>query len=275
VAGADSGLAGVARNVGARALAALAAAAAMTLTAAAPALGSGRFHGRRDALLLSGGASAPAGEPHPHAPIIARRPRAPYRGPIYELSAEGTVVPYLPPALASEVADSSGGSAPLDGASGVVGLHEGGPEARPRLLVPGKLAVMVGHLAAAPMEAPEAVKKMIWAANEIVGLPYIYGGGHGSFRSPGYDCSGTVSYALHGGAMLHAPEDSSELELYGGRGVGTWVTIFANAGHAYMDIAGLRLDTSPAEDPSNLPGPEWRPLRETNAGFVIRHPRGL
>lgn len=277
MAGAHSGLSGVGRGIGARALVAVGTAAAVILTSGAPALGAGarRAHQRRATLLLSGGASAPAGDPHPHAPVLARHPRPVYHGPIYELNAAGAIVPYLPPALASEVAASSGGSAPVAGAAGAEGIHEGGPEARPKLLVPGKLAVIVGHLAAAPMEAPEAVKRMVWAANEIVGLPYIYGGGHGSFHSPGYDCSGTVSYALHGGAMLRSPEDSGELELYGRRGVGTWVTIFANAGHAYMDIAGLRLDTSPAEDPSNLPGPEWRPLRATNAGFIVRHPLGL
>ena len=109
----------------------------------------------------------------------------------------------------------------------------------------------------------------------MIGLPYIYGGGHASFVSPGYDCSGTVSFALHGASLLATPEDSSEFEAWGSHGAGRWVTIFANGGHAYMTVAGLRLDTSPAEDPANLEGPRWRPLRQTNAGFVVRHPLGL
>jgi hypothetical protein len=125
------------------------------------------------------------------------------------------------------------------------------------------------------MSAPPAVQRMIWAGNQIVGLPYIYGGGHGSFDSSGYDCSGTVSFALHGAGLLAAPEDSSELMDFSGEGIGRWVTIFSNPEHAYMDVAGMRLDTSTANDPSNLQGPRWRPLRPANGGFTIRHPLGL
>jgi hypothetical protein len=133
----------------------------------------------------------------------------------------------------------------------------------------------VEGLAAAPMSAPAAVQSMIWAANQLIGLPYIYGGGHGSFISPGYDCSGTVSFALHGANLLKVPEDSSELEGFGAAGEGRWVTIFSNPGHAYMTVAGLRLDTSAADDPSNEQGPRWRPLRPGNGGYVVRHPVGF
>jgi hypothetical protein len=125
------------------------------------------------------------------------------------------------------------------------------------------------------MSAPPPVQQIIWAGNQIVGLPYIYGGGHGSFDSSGYDCSGTVSFALHGARLLAAPEDSSELMDFSGEGIGRWVTIFSNPEHAYMDVAGLRLDTSTANDPSNLQGPRWRPLRPANGGFTIRHPLEL
>jgi hypothetical protein len=79
---------------------------------------------------------------------------------------------------------------------------------------------------------------------------------------------------LHGGHLLSVPEDSSEFEGYGSHGVGGWVTIFTNAGHAYMTVAGLRLDTSSADDPSNQQGPRWRPLRPANPGFSVRHPTG-
>ena len=141
--------------------------------------------------------------------------------------------------------------------------------------MPGSIARYVNGLAAAPMSAPAAVQQIIWAGNQIIGLPYIYGGGHASFESPGYDCSGTVSFALHGASLLAAPEDSSEFMVWGSHGVGRWVTIFSNAGHAYMTVAGLRLDTSAADDPSNQQGPRWRPLRTGNGGFTVRHPLGL
>jgi hypothetical protein len=146
---------------------------------------------------------------------------------------------------------------------------------RPQLLVPGSTARFVDGLAAAPMGAPAAIQAIIWAGNELIGLPYIYGGGHASFVSPGYDCSGTVSFALHGANLLTTPEDSSEFMVWGSHGAGRWVTIFSNPEHAYMTVAGLRLDTSSANDPSNLQGPRWRPLRPANAGFTVRHPLGL
>ena len=119
------------------------------------------------------------------------------------------------------------------------------------------------------------MQEIIWAGNQLIGLPYIFGGGHASFSSPGYDCSGTVSFALHGASLLETPEDSSEFMVWGSHGAGRWVTIFSNAGHAYMTVAGLRLDTSAADDPSNQQGPRWRPLRPGNGGFTVRHPLGL
>ncbi len=200
----------------------------------------------------------------PHAPITAKTPRLHYTGPVYELALTGQMSPYVPATTEEALDESTGGSVVSTVAP-----------TKPRLLVPGRLARLINGLAAAPMEAPEEVKDIIWAGNEIVGLPYIYGGGHASFHSPGYDCSGTVSYALHGADLLPAPEDSSELESFGGHGVGEWVTVFANPGHAYMDVAGLRLDTSAADDPSNQQGPRWRPLRPQNAGYTVRHPAGL
>jgi cell wall-associated NlpC family hydrolase len=199
----------------------------------------------------------------PHAPVTARHPAAPYTGPVYELAITGQLTPYQP--AAQQALDvSTGGS--------TVGTLAG---AKPHLVVPGRLAQLVDGLAAAPMEAPEAVKDIVWAGDELVGLPYIYGGGHASWRSPGYDCSGTVSYALHGAELLAAPQDSSEMEAFGAHGIGEWVTVFANPGHAYMDVAGLRLDTSAADDPTNQQGPRWRPLRTQNAGYTKRHPANL
>jgi hypothetical protein len=166
------------------------------------------------------------------------------------------------------------------GDSGVSSATGGSPialaaDTKPQLLVPGSLARYVNGLAAAPMSAPAAVQELIWAANGIIGLPYIFGGGHASFDSPGYDCSGTVSFALHGAGLLATPEDSSEFMVWGSHGVGRWITVFSNSGHAYVDVAGLRLDTSAADDPSSQQGPRWRPLRAANGGFTIRHPLGF
>ena len=197
-------------------------------------------------------------------PITARSPHLSYKGPVYEKTATGEIVPYQAPQAAGQLSTATGGSP--------VGVTA---DAKPQLLVPGSLARYVNGLAAAPMSAPAAVQDVIWAGNQIIGLPYIFGGGHASFESPGYDCSGTVSFALHGASLLAAPEDSSELMVWGSHGVGRWVTIFSNPGHAYMDVAGLRLDTSAADDPSNQQGPRWRPLRPENGGYTVRHPLGL
>ena len=129
--------------------------------------------------------------------------------------------------------------------------------------------------AAAPAMAPRKVQEAIWAANELIGKPYIYGGGHGRWKDKGYDCSGTISYALHGGRMLSSPLDSGSFMRWAAKGKGTWITVWTNPGHAFVVIAGLRLDTSPAGDPSGLRGPRWRPVSRGMSGFVARHPAGL
>jgi cell wall-associated NlpC family hydrolase len=213
------------------------------------------------------GAAAPGTVPvkkKPHtAPVTSKSTSIAYDGPVYEKSATGQVVPYVAPQTPGELASATGGS--------VVGVAA---DTKPDLLVPGATARVVDGLAAAPMSAPAAVQEIVWAGNQIIGLPYIFGGGHASFSSPGYDCSGTVSFALHGASLLATPMDSSEFMVWDSGGVGTWVTVFANGGHAYMTVAGLRLDTSSADDPSNQQGPRWRPLRPANSGFTVRHPTG-
>ena len=130
-------------------------------------------------------------------------------------------------------------------------------------------------LAYAPMEAPAEVHTAIAAANKIVGKPYRYGGGHAKVEDSGYDCSGTVSYALLGAKLLKAPLDSSSFMRWGERGKGDWITVYTNPGHAYVVIAGLRLDTSAAGDPSGRKGPRWRPNLRSSRGFRARHPEGL
>jgi hypothetical protein len=130
-------------------------------------------------------------------------------------------------------------------------------------------------LAQAPAEAPPQVHAAIAAANRIVGRPYRYGGGHRRVEDTGYDCSGTVSYALIGAGLLRAPFDSRRFMRWGQRGPGRWITVYTKSSHAFAVIAGLRLDTSAAGDPSRLKGPRWRPALRSTRGFVARHPVGL
>ena len=123
---------------------------------------------------------------------------------------------------------------------------------------------------------------MINAGNQIIGKPYVYAGGHGKWNDTGYDCSGAVSYVLHGAGMLSQSEDSTGLESYGSPGPGKWVTIYANSGHTWIVIAGRAFDTANFGGP-NIPagtGPRWRsnPLGNLNdgtGGYVVRHPAGL
>jgi hypothetical protein len=126
--------------------------------------------------------------------------------------------------------------------------------------------------ALAPADAPDAVKYAIWAGNQLQDKPYEYGGGHQDFVDTGYDCSGTVSYALHGGGLLDTPMDSSDFEAWGVEGPGAWITVYTNPGHAYAVIAGLRLDTSRAGDRRVTgSGPRWRKRMRPSTGYVARH----
>ena len=138
--------------------------------------------------------------------------------------------------------------------------------------VPGAKAKLVNGTAVAPADAPQAVKDIIAAANKIDDKPYVYGGGHGSFKDDGYDCSGSVSFALHGAKLLKTPLDSSGLAKWGEPGPGQWVSVYGSPSHAYMVVAGLRFDTSMT--PGN--GPGWsRSMRSTTESYKVRHPAGL
>ena len=137
---------------------------------------------------------------------------------------------------------------------------------------PGPTAVLTSNgLASAPQSAPPAVKAAIEAANSISTTPYIWGGGHGSWYSSGYDCSGAVSFALYGAGLLDTPLTSGSLESYGEPGPGRWITIYASPTHAYAVIAGLRWDT--VGDAQGT-GPRWHPEPPYPEGFVVRHPTG-
>ena len=144
------------------------------------------------------------------------------------------------------------------------------PAGTPAPLTPGQSAGYISESqASVPSGAPPAVQAAIEAANSIATTPYVWGGGHGSFSSSGYDCSGAVSFALNGGGFLSSPLDSTGLETWGDPGPGQWITVYANSGHAWVIIAGLAFDTVGG------PGPRWHsaPVSSTE-GFIARHPSG-
>lgn len=133
-------------------------------------------------------------------------------------------------------------------------------------------AILLTGIALAPPGAPEAVKGAINAANMIVGRPYVWGGGHASFYDDSYDCSGAVSFALFGGGLIPRPLTSGDLMHWGAPGSGRWITVYANPGHTFVEIAGLRFDTVGDEQGT---GPRWHLATASNEGFVARHPSGL
>ncbi len=179
---------------------------------------------------------------------------------------------------------TTGGAAPKAAAAPVDPAATGGagygtdPAAPARVTVAGSVAKRLPDgTAAAPADAPVAVQNAIWAANEIVGKPYVYGGGHNrSFKDTGYDCSGTVSYALKGAGLLKTPLASGDMMRWGKARKGKWITVYAHGGHAFAIIAGLRLDTSAAgEKRSSGKGPRWRSTLRGGSGFKVRHPKGF
>jgi hypothetical protein len=165
-------------------------------------------------------------------------------------------------------------------------------------VVPGtKAKLLPDGTAAAPADAPPQVQQAIWAANRLQSKPYRYGGGHAKVEDSGYDCSGTVSYALIAAGLLKTPLDSGSFMRWGEAGRGQWITVYTNPGHAYVIIAGLRLDTSAAYARSARRssrrkarstskrtvlnakalerGPRWRPGKRPSRGFTARHPLGF
>ena len=128
-----------------------------------------------------------------------------------------------------------------------------------------------GRSAIPPAAAPQEVKDAIYAANRIVGKPYRYGGGHRRFNDAGYDCSGSVSFALRGGGLVKRPLHSRAFMGWGAAGKGTWITVYTNPGHAFVVIAGLRFDTS-GPGPR---GPNWRKTGRSSRNYTARHPEGF
>jgi hypothetical protein len=135
----------------------------------------------------------------------------------------------------------------------------------------GGVAVQTHDMVQPPAGAPPAVADVIAAGNAIATLPYIYGGGHASFHADGYDCSGSVSYALAAAGLVSSPMTSAAFESWGDPGPGRWITIYANAGHVWMEVAGRRFDTVALAEG----GTRWAQGGGEFSGFVVRHPPGL
>jgi cell wall-associated NlpC family hydrolase len=154
----------------------------------------------------------------------------------------------------------------------------GGAAFQPPPPPPEKAKLVNGRLIA-PASAPRRIKRVIAAANQIVEKPYIYGGGHRPYRrgklDRGYDCSGSVSHALHGGGFLRSPLPSGALMSWGRSGPGTWLTVYSHSSHAYLVVAGFRFDTSmhDADAPGPSTGPRWSKTLRRSSAFVARHPR--
>jgi hypothetical protein len=180
---------------------------------------------------------------------------------------------------AAAPAASAQSAPPATTGSGGVGIAA--PPAPPSTpahpTVPGWVAKIRKGVAYAPTMAPIQVKRAIWAGDKIRKKPYIWGGGHAAFTAAGYDCSGSVSYVLHAAGLLKTPLVASDFMSWGVRGAGMWITVYANSGHAFIEIAGIRFDTSSEADPHPPPGtgPRWRPLYPHPPGFMARHPAGL
>jgi hypothetical protein len=186
------------------------------------------------------------------------------------------------PAIASAQTSDPGGSQPYS-ASG--GASPDDPQFQPH----GKASLLPNGQAIAPTDAPPEVKAIIEAGNKIATMPYIYGGGHNAtFSGRGYDCSGSVSYALHGGGLLTSPLDSSSFMKWGDKGEGNWITIYTNPGHAFMVVAGLRFDTSmrtpiaasarrssARRSSRTTASSRWSTKMRPSDGYVIRHPEGF
>jgi hypothetical protein len=165
---------------------------------------------------------------------------------------------------AGSAAAQTGGSA-APGSTAGDSTTSSAPVGKPRK---AKLNRKTG-MAIPPPGAPAAVVAAINAGNAINGRPYVWGGGHGSFDSRGYDCSGAVSYVLHAAGMLSSPLPSGPLMSWGVPGKGRWISVMANQGHAYAVIAGLRWDTSSYG--SGGSGPRWRSTKRRPHGFAVRH----
>src|SRR3954469_755441 len=189
-------------------------------------------------------------------------------------------LPDMRPKVVEPVAGNGGAAAP---ALAVPGLTEVGPKPKGPASAGAvqrgatvtadvtKARALGNGVAVPPLDAPEEVKQIIEAGNVIARTPYLWGGGHGKWLDKGYDCSGSVSFALAAAGLLNGPLDSGRLSHWGDPGPGKWVTIYANSGHVFMEVAGVRFHTSAAR----IRGSRWDNSGRSTAGFTVRHPPGL
>jgi cell wall-associated NlpC family hydrolase len=203
-------------------------------------------------------------------------------------AAQADALPPLPSTLRPKVVEpvAGGGVSAAAAPARDPGLDNAGPaptgaatEGTPR--APGgaigghvsvtRASALPNGVAVPPLEAPEAVKQIIEAGNIIARSPYIWGGGHGKWLDKGYDCSGSVSFALAAAGLLDGPLDSGRLAHWGDPGPGRWVTIYANSTHVFMEVAGIRFDTVARA----VTGSRWANDGRSTAGFAVRHPPGL
>jgi cell wall-associated NlpC family hydrolase len=203
--------------------------------------------------------------------------------PVAATKAQESKLPPLPdmrPKVVEPVAGNGGGTAPAETDPGLteVGPKPKGPASAgatrrgPTVTADVTKARALGNgVAVPPLDAPEEVKQIIEAGNVIARTPYLWGGGHGKWLDKGYDCSGSVSFALAAAGLLNGPLASGPLMSWGEPGRGKWVTIYSSPGHVYMYVAGVRFDTSN----SRVTGSRWSNTVRSNAGFVARHPAGL
>jgi cell wall-associated NlpC family hydrolase len=202
-------------------------------------------------------------------------PRVPAAAPKPKATPRPAARPVRAPANPTATGDAVSPGAPTD-AEVRAQLRElygqaGGPDP-----AAARTVALSGGLAAAPPDAPQRVQRIVAAANQVARLPYVYGGGHGGgaeglWVDSAYDCSGSVSFALANAGFLKSPMDSSGLARWGKPGPGRWVTIYANAGHAFMTVGGARFDTVGLRQS----GSRWQPAYRSVSGFTVRHPPGL
>ncbi|MBW3653770.1 MAG: hypothetical protein KY433_09295 [Actinobacteria bacterium] len=195
-------------------------------------------------------------------PLPTRRTRARAVEPVAGESADYGALP-SDQAASADTPTPTGASAPLGG------RKQGSGPTRDAAI--SKAEVLKNGIALPPIEAPDEVRSIIQAGNQIARTPYLWGGGHGRWLDKGYDCSGSVSYALAAAGLLSGPLDSGRLMGWGKPGKGKWVTIYTNPGHVFLVVAGVRFDTSGTRKTGSRWQPDLRPL----GGYVVRHPPGL
>ncbi len=189
-------------------------------------------------------------------------------GALGALLAVGAAGPAVAPAETATTDQITGG---FESAPGTLARSIDAAMDRRRRATRPRLRLTKNGRVAVAGNVPRRVRDLIKAANRIALTPYVWGGGHGRWRASGYDCSGSVGYALHGAALLRRPTTSGALTGFGRAGRGRWVTVYAHGGHTYLTVGRLRFDTSAR----NSGRSRWTRIGRSPAGYVARHPAGL